>query len=81
MALRTDGPEESKRILILLAIWVIYILVTGINKAIGVMLPVLLEQLDASTRITGVAVSLVLFTGYVIGKCLFLLHVAMFHQH
>ena len=69
MVATTVGQQEGQYKLVLLAIWVIYFLVNGITKAIGVMLPLLLDQLDASSRTMGIAVSLVLFTGYVTGKC------------
>ena len=62
--------QESQFKHVVLAIWVINFLQIFISKSMGVLLPVLLDQFAAQTRNVGVILSLVFFTGNLIGKCL-----------
>ena len=68
-----DAHHESQRKHIVIAIWVIAFLQSGVGKSMGVLLPVLLDQFAAHTRNVGVVVSLIFFSGNLIGKLLLLL--------
>ena len=63
-----EGHHESQRKHIVIAIWVIAILQNSVSKSMGVLLPVLLDQFTADTRNAGAAVSLIFFSGNLIGK-------------
>lgn len=62
-----EHHQESRRKHVVLAIWVITFLPNDVSKSMGVFLPVLLDQFAAHTRNVGVVVSLVFFSGNVIG--------------
>ena len=70
MEYTSDRHHESQRKHIVLAIWVIVFLQVSVSKSMGVLLPVLLDQFAADTRNVGVVVSLIFFSGNLIGNCL-----------
>ena len=63
-----DNHHEFQRKHVILAIATIEFLQVCVVKSMGVLLPVLLDQFAAHTRNIGVAVSLTIFCGTLIGK-------------
>ena len=59
--------HERRRKHVVFAIWTIVFLQNYVSKSTGVLLPVLLEQFAAYTRNVGVVLSLVFFSGNLIG--------------
>ena len=60
--------EESNRMSIVVAVWLIVFLHTGNMKAVGVLLPILQHQFETYTRTIGVILSLLPVSGGVFGK-------------
>ena len=63
-----DRQREIQRKHVVVAVWVIEFLPTCVNKSMGVLLPVLLDQFTTDTRNVGIVVSLSFLCGNLIGK-------------